>query len=156
MLQSPFGNRAEECHEEVLAFLRKPKDTPGLRSSRGHGWARPRLLIVGHTHERMAFIRHRDEASGKYGWWAAERNRVGDLPLSADDPICEEQLKEGYLDHDEDGYALIINPGSVGQNRETLAAAGYAIINFDLDAGTFSVRFRLVPYEVVVSQNRNL
>lgn len=86
-----------------------------------------KICFFGHTHRRAL-------------WCRDPRGKVFQLPLSAEpiplDPDCH------YL----------INPGSVGQPRNHIPLASYAI--FDTD--TYAVRFYLVPYDIGHTQQKIL
>ena len=53
-----------------------------------------------------------------------------------------------------DGARSMINPGSVGQPRDGLPDAAYALLDTDGDGGADSVEFRRVRYDIDLTQRR--
>lgn len=85
------------------------------------------VCFFGHTHRRAV-------------WYRDVRGKVAHLPIS------EQQV---HLDPDN---LYLINPGSVGQPRNQIPLASYALF----DTATFIVQFKLVPYNIVLAQNKIL
>ena len=87
---------------------------------------RTRVCLVGHTHVPSIF------STGK------------------DHIVRLEAAQSGTRLEVRDGRRYILNPGSVGQPRDSDARAAYAV--FDVDAGT--LEFRRVPYDIAETQRR--
>ena len=101
----------------------------GADAARGHlqrlGEEEPgaRLLLLGHTHEQWAF----GARSG-----TLVQQATGTVELSADEPV-------------------LINPGSVGQSRDSRATARFAVLDLSSDeagAGVDRVTLHEVRYDV--------
>lgn len=86
-----------------------------------------KICFFGHTHRRAL-------------WCRDPRGKVSQLPIA-----------DGAIPLDPECHYLI-NPGSVGQPRNRIPLASYAI----LDTDTYSVRFHLVPYDIHHAQAKIL
>lgn len=85
------------------------------------------VCFFGHTHRRAV-------------WFRDVRGKVAHLPIS-------EQLMP--LDP---ANLYLINPGSVGQPRNGIPLASYAVF----DTAAFTLQYRLVPYNIVSAQSKIL
>jgi predicted phosphodiesterase len=94
-------------------------------------WFMEPLCFIGHTH-----------IQGGWKWQRGGIRQVG-VPSAHD--------REKTIDLDRDDLYLI-NPGSVGQPRDSDPRAGYALWDTDQNELTF----RRVPYRIFIAQNRIL
>jgi putative phosphoesterase len=85
------------------------------------------VCFFGHTHRRAV-------------WYRDVRGKVAHLPIS------EQQV------HLDPNNLYLINPGSVGQPRNQIPLASYALF----DTAAFVVQFKLVPYNIVSAQSKIL
>lgn len=73
--------------------------------------------------------------------------------FSERDGVVEGALGQPGSRVDLDGGRALVNPGSVGQPRDGVPDAAYAILQVPDDGtGAWSVEFRRVPYEIEVTQ----
>jgi putative phosphoesterase len=86
-----------------------------------------RVCFFGHTHRRAI-------------WYRDVRGKVAHLPIS------EQRI---HLDPDN---LYLINPGSVGQPRNQIPLASYAVF----DTAAFILHYKLIPYNIVSAQNKIL
>jgi putative phosphoesterase len=85
------------------------------------------VCFFGHTHRRAV-------------WYRDVRGTVAHLPIS------EQRL------HLNQENLYLINPGSVGQPRNHIPLASYALF----DTVEFVLQFKLVPYNIISAQNKIL
>jgi putative phosphoesterase len=86
-----------------------------------------KVCFFGHTHRRAV-------------WYRDVRGKVAQLPVS------EERV---HLDPEN---LYLINPGSVGQPRNRIPLASYAVF----DTVEFVLQYKLVPYNISSAQNKIL
>lgn len=85
------------------------------------------VCFFGHTHRRAV-------------WYRDVRGKVAQLPISQD----KFRLEQANL--------YLINPGSVGQPRNRIPLASYAVF----DTVAFELQFKLVPYDIGFAQSKIL
>jgi putative phosphoesterase len=85
------------------------------------------VCFFGHTHRRAV-------------WYRDVRGKVAQLPIS------EQRI------HLEPNNLYLINPGSVGQPRNRIPLASYAVF----DTTEFVLQYKLVPYNILSAQSKIL
>lgn len=101
--------------ERVDEYVRSEQRARQLLAQLGEADGAARVLLVGHTHEAWAF-------SARHG--TLLRRRAGSVSLEA-------------------GDRLLLNPGSVGQSRDSRAHARFLV----LDLGAGLAEFHSLPYD---------